>query len=104
MLARLARSDDRVLRGRRSKHGRENRPLRRARWCCGHGAQFRHDTGGQELADQGQDALVGPPTAYLFHQESVMERPETVLDVAFYHPLITAGWVDEAPRFFDRVL
>ena len=33
-----------------------------------------------------------------------MERPETVPDVAFYHPLIAAGWVDEAPRFLDRVL
>ena len=42
--------------------------------------------------DQRQDALVGHPTAHLFHQESVMERPETVLDVAFYHPLIAAGW------------
>ena len=51
----------------------------------------RHDTGGQELSDHRQDALVSHPTTHLFHQKSVMERPETVLDVAFYHPLIAAG-------------
>ena len=31
-----------------------------------------------------------------------MDRPETVLDIAFYHPLVAV--VDELPRFSDRVL
>ena len=47
-----------------------------------------HDPGGKEQSDQRQDALVGHPTAHLLHQETLMDRPETVLDVSFYHPLI----------------
>ena len=31
-----------------------------------------------------------------------MDRPETVLDIAFDHPLVSV--VDELPRFPDRVL
>src|SRR5450755_1113903 len=33
-----------------------------------------------------------------------MDRPETVLDVSFYYPLIRAGGMDEEPHFFDGVL
>jgi hypothetical protein len=58
----------------------------------------------ENFSDQRQDTLVGDPTAHLLHQQSVMDRPETILDIAFNYPLITAGWVDEAPRFLDRVL
>ena len=68
--------------------GRETRPLWRARWRRGHGAKLAHDTGGEEPSDQCQDALVGHPTADLFHQEALMNLPETVFDVSLYHPLI----------------
>ena len=33
-----------------------------------------------------------------------MDRPETVLDVSFYHPLIRARGVDEEPHLLDGVL
>jgi hypothetical protein len=33
-----------------------------------------------------------------------MDRPETVLDVPFYHPLIQTRGVDEEPHLLDRVL
>ena len=33
-----------------------------------------------------------------------MNRPETVLDVSFYHPLIAARGVDEEPHLLDGVL
>ena len=63
-----------------------------------------HDPRGEEAADQPQDALVGHPTAHLFHQETVMDRSEAVLDVSLYYPLIRARRVDEEPHFFDGVL
>ena len=72
------------------QQGRETRPLWRARWRCGHAVKLAHDTGGEEPADQSQDALVGHPTAHLVHQETLMDRPETVLDVSLDHPLVRA--------------
>ena len=33
-----------------------------------------------------------------------MDRPETVLDVSFYHPLVRARGVDEEPHLLDGVL
>ena len=76
----------------------------RARWRRGHAAKLAHDTGGKEQSDQRQDALVGHPTAHLFHQQTLMDRPETVLDISFYYPLVRAWVVDEEPHLFDRVL
>ena len=67
-------------------------------------ALLAHDPRGEEQSDQRQDALVGHPTAHLFHQETLMDRPETVLDVSLYHPLIRAGGVDEEPHLLDGVL
>src|SRR5208283_1332605 len=84
--------------------GRETRSLWRARWRCGHAVKLAHDTGGEEQSDQRQDALVGHPTAHLVHQETLMDLPETVLDVSLYHPLIRTRGVDEEPHFFDGVL
>ena len=80
------------------------RPLWRARWRRGQGTLLAHDPRGEGQPDQRQDAFVGHPTAYLFHQETLMDRPETVLDVSFDHPLIRAGGVDEEPHLLDGVL
>jgi hypothetical protein len=63
-----------------------------------------HDPGGEEPTDQLQDALVGHPAAHLLHQQTVMDRPEAVLDVSLDHPLITAWGVDEEPHLLDGVL
>src|ERR1019366_431324 len=84
--------------------GRETRPLWRARWRRGQGSLLAHDPCGEEPSDQCQDALVGYPRAHLFHQETLMDLPEAVLDVSLYHPLIRPRGVDEEPHFFDGVL
>jgi site-specific DNA recombinase len=82
----------------------QTRPLRRARWRRGQGAMLAHDPRGEEPANQLQDALVGHPAAHLLHQQTVMDRPETVLDVSLDRPLIRARGVDEEPHLFDGVL
>ena len=86
------------------QQGRETRPLWRARWRRGHGAKLAHDTGGEEPADQSQDALVGHPRSHLVHQETLMDLPETVLDVSLYHPLVRPRGMDEEPHLLDGVL
>ena len=55
----------------------QSRPLWRARWRGGRGSLLAHDPRGEEQPDQCQDALVGHPTAHLFHQETLVDRPES---------------------------
>jgi site-specific DNA recombinase len=83
---------------------RQTRSLRRARWRGGQGAMLAHDPGGEEPTDQLQDALVGHPAAHLLHHQTVMDRPEAVLDVSLDHPLVTTGGVDEEPHLLNGVL